>query len=185
MSTVAIRALGGKATVAGDQVGDDTVTGGVGGWEQRARPRRTTMVSWAGTPGVVWSLPILLGPDADSSVERECRLLQQWGLPGKDDDQPPTLLVDAPAGRAAGGTKWVLQDIEWGEQTRNDRNDRTQQEVTLTLLEYVPGQVLKGPAARSRDKARHKWVPVSGKDRSCKVCKKPRKNPRHTNRGDD
>lgn len=184
MSTVTIRAVGSRDTVTGDQDGDDTVSGGIGGWEQRQRPRRPTMLSWTGTPGVVWQLPVLLGPDADSSIEPDCRLLQSWGVPGKDDDQPPTLLVDAPAGRAPDGAKWVLQDLEWGEQTRNDRGRRIQQEVTLTLLEYVPGQVLKGPAARTRDKNRHKWVPISAKDQRCKVCKKPRKSPRHTNRGD-
>lgn len=184
MSTVTIRPAGSREVVVGDQDGDDSVAGGVGGWETRPRPRRTATVSWNGTPGITWSLPVLLGPDADRSIERECRLLQQWGVPGRDDDQPPVLLVDAPAGRAAAGARWVLEDLEWGEQTRNVRNDRVQQEVTLTLLQYVPGQVLKGPAAKSRDKNRHKWVPVSTKDRRCKRCKNPRKNPRHTNRGD-
>lgn len=184
MSTVTIRPVGTNKTVVGDQDGDDTITGGVGGWEQRQRPRRTAVVSWTGTPGITWQLPILLGPEADESIERECRLLQEWGVPDSNDVQPPTLLVDAPAGRAP-QAKWVLQDIEWGEQTRNARGRRTQQAVTLTLLEYIPARVLKGPAARTRDKGRHKWVPVSAKDHRCKTCKKPRKNPRHTNRGDD
>lgn len=167
-----------------DQVGDDEHSGGVGGWETLPRPGRPDMTAWNGTPAVTWSLPVSLDRfDSGLSVERDVETLKSWGLPD-DDGEPPRLVVSAPTGRGAGSARWVIQDITWGEQVRNAAGERIRQDLTLALLEYVPGQVLKGPAAKARGgKGRHKWVPISAKDRRCRVCKKPRGDKQHTNKG--
>ncbi len=184
MSTVTLRAAGSPQTVVAEQLGDDSLTGGVGGWEQMPRPHRSTATAWTGTPALVWELQLNLdGGPTDLSIERQCTRLESWGRPGKDDDEPPALVVTAPAGRAPATARWVIDAIVWGEQTRNDAGDRIQQEVSLTLLEYVPGPVLKGPAAKARNGKKHKWVPISAKDRRCRQCKKPRGNKVHNNRG--
>lgn len=150
--SITIRVAGRQAKVKTEEVDDDSVSGGIGGWEQLPRPRRTAALAWVGTPGLTWVLPVLLdGFDTGRSVESDCERLTSWGLPG-NDDTPPILVVDAPAGRAPADSRWVLDSIEWGEQARNAAGDRIQQYATLTFLEYIPGQVLKGPAAKSRGK---------------------------------
>jgi hypothetical protein len=188
LNRVRIQKVTGNGSVGCDLVGDDTITGGVGGWEQRSRARRTPKTVWNETPGLTWQVPVLFdGGDDGRSVEAVCRRLEAWGVPGNNDDTPPILTVDAPAGRQPAGLRWVLQDLAWGDQERNDDGERTQQYATLTFLQYVPGKVAKGPAGKSRDSGagkKHKWVPISEKNRDCKVCKKPRSNAVHTNRGD-
>jgi hypothetical protein len=170
-----------------DQLGDDTIQGGHGGWSTQARPGRPDMTAWDGTPAVQWTIPMSFdGFDAGRSVERNIATLESWGLPDTDaGDEPPRLTITALAGRGRATAKWVIQSIEYGEQIRNDSGQRIRQDVTVTFLEYVPGQVLKGPAAKSRGKSdkKHKWVPRSAKDRRCKVCGRPRDHKIHTNRG--
>lgn len=167
-----------------EQIGDDELGGGVGGWETLDRPGRPQMTAWNGTPAVTWSLPLSLDRfEAGLSVERNVATLKSWGQPA-DDGEPPRLVVTAPAGRGDQTARWVIQDIAWLEQVRNASGERVRQDLTLSLLEYVPGQILKGPAAKARGgKDRHKWVPISAKDRRCKVCKKPRGDKQHTNKG--
>lgn len=146
------------------------------------------MTVWNDTPALSWQLPVLFdGGDSDRSVEDACRRLESWGVPASKDATPPLLTVQAPSGRQPAGSRWVLQEISWGDQERNDDGDRIQQYATLTFLQYIPGRVAKGPAAKSRNSGpgkKHKWVPIGPKNRDCKVCKKPRGNAVHTNRGD-
>lgn len=190
MSRVGIRRDGTeRPLIVAEQIGDDTLDGGVGGWESLDRPGRGAMTAWGGTPGVSWTLPLSLDgmhDDRDEVVERECALLDSWGRPLAGEDRPPALVVNARVGRAPATARWVIQAISWGAQIRNASDERIRQDLELTLLEYVPGRVLKGPGAKSRDKGgkKHKWVPVSAKDRRCKVCKRPRGDKIHTNRGD-
>lgn len=161
--SVTIRPVGKSQRLVADMAGDDTVTGGVGGWEQLARPRRTAAVAWVGTPAMQWQIPLVLdGFDANRSVERDCSRLEGWGKPVKGDP-PPVLLVETDEGRGPANSKWVLDSIDWGDQARNGSGERIQQYLTITLLEYVPGQILKGPAAKSRDK-RNKGKGDKGKD---------------------
>lgn len=189
MSRVGIRRQGNdRPLIVAEQIGDDTLDGGVGGWEALDRPGGPAITSWNGTPAVTWTIPMSLDgmhDNRDEVIERECQLLDAWGKPQAGDDRPPVLVVNARVGRAPATARWVIQSIEWGAQVRNDNDERIRQDVTLVLLEHNPGRVLKGPGQKSRDKGgkKHKWDPISAKDRRCKVCKKPRDNKIHTNRG--
>lgn len=153
MSRVFIQRTGApRPRLVFEQLGDDILSGGHGGWEVLDRPGRVAMTAWAGTPGVSWTLPLSLdGFTAGGSVERDVEVLERWGLPA-DDGEPPTLNVQAAVGRGKATARWVIATIEWGDQIRNDAGERVRQDITLTLLEHVPGQVLKGPAAKSRGK---------------------------------
>lgn len=185
MSTVTITLAGKRfPRLVFGLTGDDSVTGGVGGWETLDRSGRVQSVAWVGTPAVTWALPLILdGMDTDQSVESDVSRLLEWASSDSPSVPPAVLSVSAPAGRAPSGSTWVIQDIEWGEQVRNGANRRTQQELVLTLLEYVPGAVLRGPVAKSNAaKGKHKWVPISGENKKCKQCKKPRDTAKHTNR---
>jgi hypothetical protein len=154
MSRVIIHPTGNPSpSVTLEQTGDDSLEGGVGGWEVLDRPTREAMTAWRGTPGLTWTLPVsLVNLDSGISVERDIALLESWARPTDALGRPPQLVVAADVGRAPSTARWVINGIEWGEQIRNGANQRIRQDLTLTLLKYVPGKILKGPAAKSRGK---------------------------------
>lgn len=155
-------------------LGDDEITGGVGGWEDLPRPRRRNAVQWVGTPALSLGLPLLLsGVDQahttsalsrrpihtvfarDTSVESAVRQLTSWGQKTKKTGQPPILRVAGPV-RGPQTARWVIEDLEWGPQIRNRDGQRIQQEVTVRLKEYIEAAVVRGPAAASRNRRRKK-----------------------------
>lgn len=186
MSHVAITRTGEQQPrIVLELLGDDDVTGGGAIYSLQERSGRTPITSWEGTEAITWTLPLSLDgfDDNPRSVEREIALLKAWQLPSDKDDKPPVLDVDAPLGRAPATARWVLQDLEWGDQIRNSTGQRVRQDVRVTFLEYQAGAIKKGPAAKSRDNAKtHKWVAISAKDRRCKICKRKRDDKHHSNR---
>lgn len=183
-SQVTIRAVGDDKTVELELIGDDDLTGGDAIWSEQERYERTPMTTWEGTSLLRWTLPLSLDRfDESRSVERWAATLEGWKQPNDKQDQPPQIVVSAPLGRGPATTRWVITSLEWGDQVRNDAGARIRQDVRVSLLEYEPGNIRKGPAAKSRDKARkHKWVPIGPKDRRCKTCKRERDTKVHTNR---
>lgn len=139
--------------VAFDLNGDVQVTGGLGGWSELTRPRRTTAYEWTGTPGRAQVLPLLLdgmeaAPGVDASVEPQIQAVESWGTPsGVTDNQPPPLQLAGPVFTAG---QWVLQSVDYGTVIRNDAGDRIQANLTLTLLQYESAQLLRSPAKRVR-----------------------------------
>lgn len=186
MSTqVTIKRVGTDApTVELELIGDDELTGGDGVWTSTDRYARTPMTTWEGTTSLVWTLPLTFDElESGRSVERRIATIDSWRRPSDKSDEPPVVRVDAPLGRAPANTRWVITSIEWGEQIRDGAGQRIRQDLRITFLEYEPGQVQKGPAAKSRDNAKqHKWVPKSAKDRRCKTCNRERDDKRHSNR---
>lgn len=153
------RTRSGPPAVRFGLLGDDALTGGVGGWEFLDRPRRTAAVEWVGTPGYQLVLPLVLdGTEVrrgvDVSVEAQCRIVTAWGRPA-GDGPPPVLTVAGPL-RIATASRWVLDDVEWGRQIRNRAGQRILQEVTLTLLQHVAASVIASPAGRARDRNKGK-----------------------------
>jgi hypothetical protein len=185
VSEVTIRRVGTDApTLTLELLGSDELSGGDGVWTSSERYARTPMTTWEGTTSLVWTLPLSLDSfDDGRSVERRIATLDSWRRPSDSSEKPPVLRVDAPLGRAPANTRWVITSIEWGDEIRDASGQRIRQDLRITFLEYEPGQIAKGPAAKSRDNAkRHKWVPTSAQNRRCKVCKRPRDDKRHTNR---
>lgn len=156
MSSVTIYAVGKAAqTVTLEQIGDDELSGGRGGWEVLNRPTREAMTAWRSTPGVTWTLPVSFdgfGDIRDRIVEQDIALVESWGLPDSKLGRPPELVIDAAVGLGSAAARWVLEDITYGAQIRNRAGQRIRQDVSLTFLKYVPGKILKGPAAKSRGK---------------------------------
>lgn len=140
--------------------GDGVLAGGGGGWEVVPRPRRKAATEWVGADAFTLSAPLLLdgvdllGDDVDTSVEVECDRLASWLLPTEATKRPPLLLVDGPLPVPAGNPRWVLQGIEWGAAERSRERARVRQEVTITLLEHTAAEILRGPAAAARARAR-------------------------------
>lgn len=139
-----------------DLLGDDTITGGVGGWESLARSRRSPAAGWVGLPEVTYTLPLMIDgfanrPRGDRVIEADCRRLADWGRPVGPNADPPVLKIAGPV-MVTPGARWVLQDIAWGSRIRNDKGHRVQQQVTLTLLQYVETRLVTSPAKRARDR---------------------------------
>lgn len=144
-----------------DQDGDETLAGGVGGWESLARPRASSATAWVGTPPLTLELPLLLegrealGIGLDRVVEGSCRTVEQWGQPHRKTGEPPILRVDGLV-RIPGTRRWVLQSIAWGPYVVDDAGQRVSQHLTLSLLEYVRAELVKSPAKRARKRQRAK-----------------------------
>lgn len=130
-----------------------TPSGGVGGWEEVARPRRTAVVSWQGRPAKRIAFTLTFDGWPDQSVEDDCRILHNMGEPRAPGKPPPELrLMYGPYG--TGDQTWVIEDLEWGEELRDSELRRVRQEVTVTLLEYRSPDFALSPA--DRHKRKHK-----------------------------
>lgn len=121
-----------------------------GGWNPVARPRRTALSEWQGQDPVTMAVPIMLdGLATDRSVEPECSILFGWLRVVNGPAQPQVLRVDGHVPLT--GQLWVVSGLEWGETLRSGSGYRIRQEVTVTLMEYVPSgvvvQAVSSPAA--------------------------------------
>jgi hypothetical protein len=144
-------------------LGDDELTGGVGGWEVVARPRRKAAAEWGGTDAWTLSLPLMAtGMESsrgrDASIEGALRALIAAGTPSAKTGQPPVLKVTGPVRVPSSSIRWVIQSIEWGAQIRNNAGQRVQQEFTLALLEYVEAAVLLSPAKAAKARNSGNWA---------------------------
>lgn len=138
-------------------VGADTLTGGVGVWDSVARPRQREALEWTGTSGFTYVLPLVFDgldfwPGRDNSVEAGCRLLQKWaGDPTKKTGEPTIVRLSGPL-QTPDSIRWVITGLDWGAKVRNREGRRVQQYVTVTFREHTEAVVLKGPAAKSRNR---------------------------------
>lgn len=137
-------------------VGDDTLDGGVGGWEVVSRPRRRGTAEWVGVEPWTMTLPLVTsgvdtrGPGQHASVEAKIKRLVALATKTAKSGEPPILVVAGPLRLPDPKMRWVITGFEWGAQMRDKRGRRIQQDVTVTLLEYVRGDILRGPAAKAR-----------------------------------
>lgn len=115
------------------------VTAGYGGWQEVARPRRRPLSVWTGSPGLRMTLPILLDRfRAGVSVEREIGQLEKLALPTAADGSPPRLRFNARGGAVPHQNRvWVVDTLTWGDAEMNAAGNRTRQQVTLSLLEWI------------------------------------------------
>jgi hypothetical protein len=134
--------------------GDDTLTGGAGGWNDVARPRRRAALEWVGTPAYQLILPLLLdGMETtighDTVIEPQCRQVAAWATKDEKTGRPTILKATGPI-RVGEQKRWVIQDITWEGQVRNKKGRRIQQHLTVTLKEYIEATVLKSPVAKAK-----------------------------------
>jgi hypothetical protein len=132
------------------------VTDGYGGWNEIARPRRAPITTWAGSPGLKLTLPLLLdGWATGRSVERDVSQLEQMALPGASDGDPPRVRLQATGGAVPyQGRAWVVTALAFGDALMNDAGNRVRQKVTVSLLEYVYDVYLAQRSAANRRRAK-------------------------------
>lgn len=142
-----------------DLLGQASVSGGVGGWTDLARPLRTTAAEWVGTPTLTQTLTVLLdgmpslGRPVAVSIEPRAAALLALGVATKETGRPPVLTLAGPLYFT--DRRWVVDDLSWGTEIRNDTGERVQQDVTITLREWIATASVKGPAAKSRDRRKY------------------------------
>jgi len=72
-----------------------TITQGYGGWEEVARPRKSPLTTFQGSPGLHMSIGLMLdGWAPNTSVERECAALEKMGWPTAADGEPPRVRIN-------------------------------------------------------------------------------------------
>jgi hypothetical protein len=115
------------------------VDAGYGGWAEVARPRRRPLSVWTGSPGLRLTLPVLFDSFRSGlSVERQLSQLEKLSLPTAADGAPPRLRIQARGGHVPHTDRvWVVDSLTWGDATMNKSGNRTRQQVTLALLEYI------------------------------------------------
>jgi hypothetical protein len=129
---------------------------GYGGWDEIARPRRSPLTTFRGSPALHLTLPLLLDKFVSGdSIEREISAVTQMGLPTAADGEPPRLHVRARGGAVPyQGRTWVLNDIVWGDAEMNTAGDRTRQQFTLSLAEYIEDVHLREKSSAARRRAK-------------------------------
>jgi hypothetical protein len=125
---------------------------GYGGWTEVTRPRRSPLTTFTASPGLHLSLPLLLDQFARGlSVEGDIAALGSMATPTGANRQPPRVRV-----RALGAAvpyqdrSWVINDISWGDAEMNADGNRTRQQFTLALVEYVADVQLTEQSAAMR-----------------------------------
>lgn len=131
-----------------------TVSGGYGGWDIVARPRRQALTHWKGHDPFQMELPILLdGFVNNSSVEARCTALERMARPPRVLDEPPLVKVIGQVPHT--DLVWVIQTIRWGDVVRSTTGQRIRQACIVSLLRYIEHDrvQLAGAAARARQLA--------------------------------
>lgn len=135
------------------------VDAGYGGWAEVTRPRRRPLSVWIGSPGLRLTLPILFDRFRDGvSVERQIAQLERLATPTASDGSPPHLKFSARGAAVPHQARtWVIDTLTWGDALMNANGNRTRQQVTLSLLEWIADIRVRenSPAklARARTKA--------------------------------
>jgi len=132
-------------------------SGGVGGWDDVARSRRTTAVEWVGTPGRELRVAGLVtgidvnndaqGDARDASREPKLQAIEALGLPTEKTGEPPVVKLTGPVLHR--GRRWVLDEIEWGTYELNAAGERVKAEFVLVLKQHIAADVILSPAKRS------------------------------------
>lgn len=114
-----------------------------GGWSFQARPRRVGFTEWAGEDPYTLTGPILFdGFAKDRSVEGPVEALNKMlRNPVGPRKEPPVIQVRSVAVPQT-QRYWVLQSLTPGDLIRNRHGVLVRAAYTVTLLEYVAGDVI-------------------------------------------
>lgn len=137
-----------------------TVTGGFGGWEIIARPRRTAITQWRGREPIQMELPLVIdgytaerGSDrVTNSVEMTISRLERMAQPHPPIVTPPQVRLEGSSANLIphDDLDWVIVALEFGSHLRNQAGNRVRQEVTVGLLSHVGVEKLKISAAKQK-----------------------------------
>lgn len=118
--------------------GPPTMTGGGGGWEIEARPRRVGATLWKGREPYQMDVPILFdGFQGEDSQESKIALLNQMQM-GKDLDPPPIVTIEGAV--PVKGASWVIS-IAWGDNVvwrpgTKGQHYRIRQDAIVSCTQY-------------------------------------------------
>ena len=130
-----------------------TLTGGFGGWERIARPRRVALTDWQGTEPFTMTISLRLdGWAAQRSIEPDVKALMDMAVDRGSRVGSPT--VYAAGSLPLQGVAWVIDSLDFGESLWSPARVRLRQDVTVTLLERVQADLVAlSPAKKARAKA--------------------------------
>lgn len=149
-------------------VGEDVLAEGEARWQLNERPGRTDLPEWMGSGLHTLTLPLKLHdwgtlPGGGSrSVKGAYDRLLEWRRPLVSANgtvisrTPPALSVSGPIRGLPYAARWYIERLDWGEGVMGEGDLAgvlVSQDFTLTLREYVAGEVLRGVAAQARAKA--------------------------------
>jgi hypothetical protein len=123
-------------------IGQDKLTGGVGGWKEVSRKLREPLLVWTEQPLRVYTLPLRFDradwEQGNATVEGEIRGLQDWGAAGRPSSGAyvdPTLVTVSGNVRVPRSIRWAITGLDWGDFITGRDGQRIQQDVTVTLTE--------------------------------------------------
>jgi len=139
------------AVLLGDQ--SPTLSGGLGGWTEVDRPKRTSITEWQGRKPYRMSIPVLFDAyasngamEAGDRIENRIAALEAMATPLTQADKDP--LGPPPIVRVEGAIphnnlQWVIDSIDWGDSEwvvgAGPIEERVRQAATVSLIEYVAG----------------------------------------------
>jgi nucleoid-associated protein YgaU len=143
---VIFRSSSGSEVAAYRGDGSPKMTGGSGGWDVVARPRRIALTQWTGREPYRMDVPVLFdGYRHSQSVEEDIARLNQMSM-GADFKPPPTVTIEGAV--PIKGATWVIESIDWGDEVYWQISDqgryyRQRQDAVVHLLQYQAEKRLK------------------------------------------
>lgn len=141
------------------------VTGGFGGWDRIARPRRVALTDWQGSEPFQMVVSLRLdGWAQNRSIEADVKALVAMAVDRGSRTGPPAVNMEG-SGIPLQRLVWVIDNLEfgdvlWGADFGQPNAGRLRQDVTITLLELVQADLVAlSPAKKARAKATSKRKP--------------------------
>lgn len=136
-----------------------TPSGGGGGWEEVALPKRGSVLIWKGRGLMKLALGVTFDNfTAGHQVAPEYQTLLHMWRPVKDTT-PPSIVKLASSGDTIPYQEldWAITDLEWTASAEaNEAGERTQQILALTLTEYRPDERLQTAEKKKKHKGHTK-----------------------------
>jgi hypothetical protein len=124
------------------------ITGGYGGWDTIARPRRQALTDWIGRGPFTMTVSAILDGHMDGTrVEGQCHSLERLALPHPNPGGQPPVVRLAGAAVPHNDLEYVIENIEWGDTMRDNSGNRTRQHVVVNFLRYVAVDKIQFTAA--------------------------------------
>lgn len=153
-----------------------TISGGYGGWGTVARPKRLSLTEWNGSDPFQLELPFILDKfAAQTSVEDLVLNLEKMALVFPGYATPPLVDLEGPIPHTE--LTWVINAIAWGNKEINREGNIVRQFGTLSLMQFVPDELVTDKKKPSAAKPKWKWHTLKKGDTittlAKKYCKKP------------
>lgn len=122
------------------------LTGGFGGWDVVARPKRVSMTRYAGSDPVTQDIAVMFdGYSNDESQEDDISTLMNMALPVSELQEPPKIRLSGVAHRK--DLSWIISGIDFDNQDvmwimKGSTPVRVRQKAVIHLTQYVDDKVI-------------------------------------------